>query len=41
MDYGDPMGKTAMDAEGCKAFLPGTTVEWEILEMVAEKEGLV
>ena len=32
MDYGDPVGKTAMDAEGCKAFLPGITEGWETLE---------
>ena len=41
MDYNDPLGKTAMDAEGCKAFLPGTTEGWETLEKVAEEEGLV
>ena len=41
MDYSDPVGKIAMDAEGCKAFLPGTTEGWEILEMVAEEEGLI
>ena len=41
MDYSDPVGKTAMDAEGCKAFLPGTTEGWEFLEKVAEEEGLI
>lgn len=41
MDYSDPVGKIAMDAEGCKAFLPGTTEGWETLEMVAEEEGLI
>jgi len=41
MDYGDPLGKTAMDAEGCKAFLPGITEGWETLEKVAEEEGLI
>ncbi len=41
MDYGDPVGKTAMDAEGCKAFLPGITEGWESLEKVAEEEGLI
>lgn len=41
MDYGDPVGKIAMDAEGCKAFLPGVTEGWETLEMVAEVEGLI
>ena len=41
MDYGDPLGKTAMDAEGCKAFLPGITEGWETLEQVAADEGLI
>lgn len=41
MDYGDPLGKTAMDAEGCRAFLPGITEGWETLEKVAAEEGLV
>ena len=41
MDYNDPVGKTAMDAEGCKAFLPGTTEGWETLEIVAAEEGLI
>ena len=41
MDYSDPLGKIAMDAEGCKAFLPGITEGWETLEMVAEEEGLI
>ena len=30
-----------MDAEGCKAFLPGITEGWETLEMVAEEQGLI
>ena len=41
MDYREPLGKTAMDAEGCKAFLPGTTEGWETLEKVALEEGLI
>ncbi len=41
MDYDDAVGKTAMDAEGCKAFLPGITEGWETLEHVAEEEGLI
>ena len=41
MDYRDPLGKTAMDAERCKAFLPGTTEGWETLEKVALEEGLL
>jgi hypothetical protein len=39
MNYRDPLGKTAMDAEGCKAFLPGITEGWETLEKVALGEG--
>ncbi len=41
MDYQDPIGKTAMDAEGCKAFLPGRTEGWETLEKVAIEQGLI
>lgn len=41
MDYNDPLGKTAMDAEGCKAFLPGIIEGWEVLESVAQSEGLI
>ena len=41
MRYDDPLGKTALDAEGCKAFLPGITEGWELLEEVAEEEGLI
>ncbi len=41
MDYSDPLGKTAMDAEGCRAFLPGVTEGWETLEKVALEEGLL
>ncbi len=41
MDYSDPLGETAMDAEGCKAFLPGITEGWGTLEKVAEEEGLI
>ncbi|MBI3328373.1 MAG: phosphate/phosphite/phosphonate ABC transporter substrate-binding protein [Nitrospinae bacterium] len=32
MHYKDPLGKEVMDAEGCKAFLPGITTGWEALE---------
>ena len=32
---------TLIDAEGCKAFLPGITQGWETLEQVALEEGLV
>ena len=41
MNYSDPLGKEVLDGEGCKAFVPGTTEGWEILEMVAEEEGLI
>ena len=41
MTHDDPLGKTALDAEGCKAFLPGITEGWEFLEEVAEAEGLI
>jgi ABC-type phosphate/phosphonate transport system substrate-binding protein len=41
MAYDDPLGKTALEAEGCKAFVPGVTAGWEVLEMVAEEEGLL
>ena len=36
-----PLGKTALEAEGCKAFVPGVTAGWEVLEAVAEEEGLL
>ncbi len=41
MNYRDPLGKIAMDAEGCKAFLPGKIEGWETLEKVALDEGLI
>src|SRR6266446_3362104 len=41
MQYDDPLGKTALEAEGCKAFVPGITEGWEVLEAVAEEEGLL
>jgi phosphonate transport system substrate-binding protein len=41
MAYDDPLGKTALEAEGCKAFVPGGTAGWEVLEAVAEEEGLL
>ncbi len=41
MDYSDPLGKIAMDAEGCKEFLPGITEGWETLELVAGEQGLI
>jgi ABC-type phosphate/phosphonate transport system substrate-binding protein len=41
MTYDDPLSKTALDAEGCKSFLPGITEGWELLEEVADEEGLI
>ena len=41
MHYDDPLGNTALEAEGCKAFVPGVTAGWEVLEAVAEEEGLL
>ena len=41
MDYADPFGKTVLDAEHCKAFLPGITEGWETLEKAAEEQGLI
>jgi len=32
MQYNDPLGKEVLDAEGCKAFVPGITTGWEALE---------
>ena len=32
MQYSDPLGKEVLDAEGCKAFVPGITTGWEALE---------
>jgi ABC-type phosphate/phosphonate transport system substrate-binding protein len=32
MQYQDPLGKEVLDAEGCKAFVPGITTGWEALE---------
>ena len=41
MEYSDPLGKEILDGEGCKAFVPGITTGWEILEAAAEQEGLI
>jgi phosphonate transport system substrate-binding protein len=32
MQYQEPLGKEVLDAEGCKAFVPGMTTGWEALE---------
>jgi phosphate/phosphite/phosphonate ABC transporter binding protein len=39
MQYQDPLGKEVLDAEGCKAFVPGITNGWEALES-AMKESI-
>jgi hypothetical protein len=31
MQYQDPLGKEVLDAEHCKAFVPGITTGWEAL----------
>ena len=41
MDDSDPMGKAVLDEEECRAFVPGITEGWEVLEKVAEEEGLI
>ena len=41
MDYKDAVGKQVMDAEGCRAFVPGIIEGWEALEKVALEEGLI
>jgi ABC-type phosphate/phosphonate transport system substrate-binding protein len=32
MQYKDRLGKEVLDAEGCQAFVPGSTTGWEALE---------
>ena len=41
VDYGDAVGKAVLDAEGTKAFVPGISEGWELLEKAAEEEGLI
>ena len=41
VDHGDPVGRAVLDGEGCSEFVPGTTDGWDMLEEVAEEEGLV
>ena len=41
VDYGDPLGQSVLDAEGCKAFVPGIEDGWEVIAMAAEQEGLM
>jgi hypothetical protein len=35
------MGKTILDGEQCKAFVPGITEGWDMVEKAAEQEGLI
>jgi phosphate/phosphite/phosphonate ABC transporter binding protein len=37
MHYQDPLGKEVLDAEGCKAFVPGLTRGWEALESAMQE----
>jgi phosphate/phosphite/phosphonate ABC transporter binding protein len=37
MQYQDPLGKEVLDAEGCKAFVPGITSGWEALESAMQE----
>ena len=41
VNHSDPVGRAVLDGEGCSEFVPGTTEGWEMLEEVAEEEGLV
>lgn len=41
VDYGDPLGKSILDGEACKAFVPGIEEGWEELEKAAIDQGLV
>ena len=41
VDYGDPLGREVLDAEGCRSFASGIAEGWEMLEEAAIAEGLV
>ena len=41
VDDSDPIGKEVLEAEACDSLVPGITEGWEILEKVAEQEGLL
>jgi phosphonate transport system substrate-binding protein len=41
VDDRDPVGRAVLEAEACKTFVPGITQGWELLEKVAEEEGLI
>ena len=40
VNYGDPLGKSILDGEACKAFVPGINTGWEELEKAAVEQGL-
>ena len=37
----DPVGKAVLEGEACDHFVPGIGVGWELIEKVAEAEGLI
>jgi phosphonate transport system substrate-binding protein len=41
IDPRDPAGKTVLEGEGCKAFVPGISTGWETLEKAAEQAGIL
>ncbi len=41
VDPSDPAGKAVLEAEECDALVPGINEGWELLEQVAEEQGLI
>ncbi len=41
VDSNDPAGKAVLEAEECDALVPGINEGWELLEQVAEEQGLI
>jgi len=37
----DPVGKLVLEGEACDHFVPGNDIGWELVEKVAESEGLI
>jgi phosphonate transport system substrate-binding protein len=37
----DPAGKAVLEGEKCAAFVPGTTLGWDMLEEAASRAGLL
>ena len=37
----DPVGKAVLDGEACDHFVPGMESGWELIEKVAQAEGLI